>query len=274
MKINMMLRNLLLCLFVAGTFSACGGNTEGPPPLSRTTRAEITYYSDPEKGNEGEKTTMNIIDPEEALLLTSVLEGDSAPKYKCGYQGMIRFYATDSLIYEAEFNLASDCRHIVFMKDGKLQSVKLEEREVETLRKYRMKAFENQLADLNWFLGTWMLNDPSGKSTEQWSAASATRFAGHSYTMNGKDTVFSETLEMVASDSGVYYIPVVGKQGPIPFKLTKMEPHFVVFENPSHDFPKKITYEAVGDSGLVAVISGPDEKGEPMTVQFPFRRAN
>jgi hypothetical protein len=44
----------------------------------------------------------------------------------------------------------------------------------------------------------------------------------------------------------------------------------VVFENPAHDFPKKITYKRDGDA-LTAAIEGP-MGGQLRKIEFPYKK--
>ncbi|MBK9423718.1 MAG: hypothetical protein IPN54_06270 [Bacteroidetes bacterium] len=62
-----------------------------------------------------------------------------------------------------------------------------------------------------------------------------------------------------SSADGIYYIPTVTNQNdgvPIPFKLITSEAGVFVFENPTHDFPTKITYKTDQKNKLSASISG------------------
>jgi len=45
----------------------------------------------------------------------------------------------------------------------------------------------------------------------------------------------------------------------------------VVFENPGHDFPQRISYSLRGAEQLEAAIEG-EMGGEKKTIRFPFRR--
>lgn len=253
--------------------SSCGGNTEETPPQAAVDKVTLTYYADVQKGSAGEATSVTLTDAEQAVLLTSLLEGEPTEEFKCGYHGKVSFYVKDSLLYEGEFNLSSDCRHFAYMKDGKLMSVKLDEREVTTLQQYRMKAYENQLAELKWFLGKWQYQEQGALSTEKWVQTGPAEYLAHGYTLKGKDTVFQEHIRLIAADSGVFYIPNVGAQGPVPFRLTHYDKQFVSFENPAHDFPNKITYELVGIGSLVAKIYGVYDNGKPGHVAYFFEKA-
>ena len=85
-------------------------------------------------------------------------------------------------------------------------------------------------------------------------------------------TMFTEQLEIREDSNGIAYrarpqdAPAV-----VPFKLTKQGDGSVVFENPEHDFPTKISYERLPDGGMRARVDGPaNEKEKPQ--EFVYRR--
>jgi len=45
-----------------------------------------------------------------------------------------------------------------------------------------------------------------------------------------------------------------------------------VFENPMHDFPKKVGYRRIGTDSLLAYIEGP-RRGNNLRIEFPYSRA-
>ena len=47
---------------------------------------------------------------------------------------------------------------------------------------------------------------------------------------------------------------------------------FMVFENPEHDFPTKITYKKINADSIVAEISG-NRNGKQASELFPMKRA-
>lgn len=66
-----------------------------------------------------------------------------------------------------------------------------------------------------------------------------------------------ETLRLVEMSGEVFYIAKVPQNElPTAFKLTKCGQNFFVFENPLHDFPKKITYSFEGSSKMNVRVSG------------------
>lgn len=205
--------------------------------------------------------------------LSSMVSATKAEALKCGYDGKIKFMQRDSVIFEGEFNLAADCGHIVWVQDGDNAYYKLTPASMAILAKLREANQGSKLDKLGWFKGRWtQVEGPDLVSYEEWVRVSPTLYAGKSWTLYQLDTVFFEQIELKLDWDDIYYIPTVKENaGPVPFKMTKLEGRFVQFENPEHDFPTKITYEAQGDSVLMAVISGAKE-GKEVSKAFPLKR--
>lgn len=123
-------------------------------------------------------------------------------------------------------------------------------------------------------LGSWQNQFPEGISTESWELINDSTYSGRSLVVIGKDTVSSETLVLQQRGTEVSYIPTVSDQNggkAVPFLLTSSSGDHLVFENPEHDFPQKISYSFFGNDSLVAEISG-DAKGKQQPQQFPMKR--
>jgi hypothetical protein len=91
--------------------------------------------------------------------------------------------------------------------------------------------------------------------------------------LQGKDTVFQERMTIRQDGRDIYYLPMVKDQNdgkPVEFKMTSALGDEFIFENPSHDFPQKITYRHAGDS-LLAEISGL-QNGKQRAEKFPMSR--
>jgi hypothetical protein len=61
-----------------------------------------------------------------------------------------------------------------------------------------------------------------------------------------------------------------GKAG-VSFKLKEITKEHVVFENPSHDFPRTITYELKNADTLVLRVEGKKD-GFPPVIETQYRR--
>ena len=78
-----------------------------------------------------------------------------------------------------------------------------------------------------------------------------------------------EYLRIVERDGGLVYIAQPGGAAPTEFVLTELGTNRAVFENPRHDYPKRIAYELSAEGGLSATI-GFTKGGSPR--RFEFKR--
>ena len=127
------------------------------------------------------------------------------------------------------------------------------------------------IADLSWIAGDWQ-TAPGGRaqSEEHWTNVAGGSMLGMSRTVAGEKTVEFEYLRIEQRADGVYYVAHPKARCPgTDFKLTKSSPTEAVFENPQHDFPKRIIYRKTADDSLTASIDG-GEGTKAMT--FSFRR--
>jgi uncharacterized protein DUF6265 len=127
------------------------------------------------------------------------------------------------------------------------------------------------LADLSWIAGDWQTAlGGRAQSEEHWTSAAGGSMMGMSRTIAGEKTVEFEYLRIEQRADGVYYVAHPKARCPgTDFKLTKSSATEAVFENPQHDFPKRIIYRKTADDSLTATIDG-GEGTKAMT--FSFRR--
>ncbi|UPQ79625.1 DUF6265 family protein [Flavobacterium azooxidireducens] len=128
-----------------------------------------------------------------------------------------------------------------------------------------------ELEKVNWFLGKWENKTTEGTFSEEWKVENDSVYYGKSHYVVKNDTIFTETIKLIQSKKNVFYIvttiPPQNGVEPVSFKLTSSTTDYLVFENPEHDFPKKITYKLVTKDSLYAEISG-DGKSQG----FPFKK--
>lgn len=111
---------------------------------------------------------------------------------------------------------------------------------------------------LGWLQYRWILTNgkPGQSGVEQWMKISAVELRGIGATLAGGDTVFVEKLKILVEGNSIYYVADVREnQSPVRFRLTEISDSGFVFENPRHDFPKRIAYQ-LRDGKLKATISG------------------
>jgi len=94
---------------------------------------------------------------------------------------------------------------------------------------------------------------------------------GMSRTVAGDKTVEFEYLRIEQREDGIYYVAHPKARCPgTDFKLTRLSSSEVVFENPQHDFPKRIIYRKTSEGVLTASI----DAGEgTKSMSFAYRRA-
>jgi len=120
------------------------------------------------------------------------------------------------------------------------------------------KPAPNHLKNAEWLIGRWENNSPDGNLSETWEKDGDMAFMGESYFVIAGDTVFEEHIRLTQTEDGLVYSPTIPGENngkPIDFTLKHASEKEMVFENPKHDFPTKITYMLKGDS-LIATISG------------------
>jgi hypothetical protein len=133
---------------------------------------------------------------------------------------------------------------------------------------------ELKIVQASWLIGKWANTTTQRHDYESWEKYNDSTYLGKSYSIQGGDTVSSESIRLVEDSESIHYIPIVLGQNnnlPVSFKLTVLEANKLIFENPAHDFPQRISYQLVSPDSLVAEISGM-VKGEHRARQFPMRR--
>ena len=73
-------------------------------------------------------------------------------------------------------------------------------------------------------------------------------------TLDAAEAATCEYLRIVERDGGVVYVAQPGGARATEFVLTELSKNRAVFENPRHDFPRRIVYELSAEGGLSATI--------------------
>ncbi len=108
--------------------------------------------------------------------------------------------------------------------------------------------------DMAWLVGAWVGTKGSASIEERWSPPLGGAMLGVSRTVSrGKLSAF-EYLRIVERDGGLIYIAQPGGNPPTEFVLTERTPSRAVFDNPRHDYPKRIVYELSAEGDLSATI--------------------
>jgi hypothetical protein len=113
--------------------------------------------------------------------------------------------------------------------------------------------------------GVWKMNTKRGAVCEEWKKVDKNYLQNKGYMIKGKDTIINERVALTNTKTGIFYTSTVEGQNnkqPIAFKMTKAENNRFVFENPEHDFPKRIVYKLVTADSLHAYVDDGTETGK------------
>lgn len=129
------------------------------------------------------------------------------------------------------------------------------------------------IRDMAWLAGAWVGTRSSGSAIEErWSPAKGGAMLGTSRTVNPRDQMSAfEYLRIVERDGGLVYIAQPGGATPTEFVLSEVSATRAIFDNPRHDYPKRIVYELSPDGGLSATI-GFMKGGSPRRFDFARER--
>jgi hypothetical protein len=122
----------------------------------------------------------------------------------------------------------------------------------------------SHLASVAWLLGTWHAESRDATITETWVTASDATYEGRGVTRSRVDGSVRdpEDLRLVAMGDGVFYLAKVAhNERPVAFRLTSCSGGKYVFENPAHDFPRRIEYRRVDDARFEAHVSDGGDRG-------------
>ncbi|MDD2821923.1 MAG: DUF6265 family protein [Flavobacterium sp.] len=125
-----------------------------------------------------------------------------------------------------------------------------------------------------WLLGKWQSKSTDGYLQETWKKVNDSTFQATSYYIKEEDTLHFETITLQQKGEELTYSAAVKGQNddkPVAFKLTTATEKQLVFENPKHDYPQKISYTQTTPNNLVAKISG-IQQAKPTSEQFSMKK--
>ncbi|HEY1111726.1 MAG TPA: DUF6265 family protein [Opitutaceae bacterium] len=127
------------------------------------------------------------------------------------------------------------------------------------------------VADLAWLAGTWSFERNGRVVTERWTAPAGGMMLGTSQTVASGRTLDYEFVVLRTDKEGrVAYVAKPSSQPEATFTLVKLADREVVFENPAHDFPQRISYTLKPDGTLLAAIEGTKD-GKTRRMEFSYR---
>ncbi|QGK75068.1 DUF6265 family protein [Flavobacterium sp. SLB02] len=122
----------------------------------------------------------------------------------------------------------------------------------------------------DWLIGNWKNTSPDGTLTENWTKLNDSTFSGASYFIKGKDTLHFESIVLAQKGETLTYFATVKGQNDdksVAFPSTAESDKQLVFENPKHDYPQKITYTIGANNTITAEATG-NLQGKVTTERF------
>jgi hypothetical protein len=129
------------------------------------------------------------------------------------------------------------------------------------------------LEEFAWLAGQWRIEHANRLVDEHWMPPAGGLMIGMARAVeSGKVVEYEFTLLREEPNGDIVYVASPSKQRETIFRLTSLVNGEAVFENPAHDFPKKIIYVRRPDGSLLAAIEGPGKDGKPRRIEYPFTR--
>ena len=111
------------------------------------------------------------------------------------------------------------------------------------------------LADAAWLAGCWQQRAGDRLIDEQWMAPAGGVMLGMSRTVRDGRMRGYELVRIEEREEVLVYVAEPSGQARAEFGATRVTADALVFENPEHDFPKKIEYLRNGADSLIANVS-------------------
>src|SRR6266852_4851090 len=112
-----------------------------------------------------------------------------------------------------------------------------------------------RVAALEWMSGTWVQEKDGERVVESWVGPGNGLMAAVNLTTYPGGKKSFEFLRIAETPAGYSYFASPGGRAPVEFALKESGERRVVFENPQHEFPRRIAYWREGEF-LIARIEG------------------
>lgn len=132
----------------------------------------------------------------------------------------------------------------------------------------------DKIEELNWLIGNWTNITKEEQSYENWVKVNDSTLKAHSFTIVKGNTVFAERVTLYQKENDVFFRVIAYNQNndkPVTFKQIPSKNGIFTFENPTHDFPTKISYSNPVKDSIHAWIEG-KVNGQDSKVDFYFKR--
>ncbi len=125
------------------------------------------------------------------------------------------------------------------------------------------------MAALDWISGHWCQAVEGGVIEEHWEPSHGGLLIGMGRTVRAGKAVAFEFMRLEWRDGAIYLMAQPNGDPPVQFRLTASGKDWARFENPRHDYPKRVEYRRAG-RGLHAEIGGPGADGREKTKPFDY----
>ncbi|MEP7106427.1 MAG: DUF6265 family protein [Ferruginibacter sp.] len=105
--------------------------------------------------------------------------------------------------------------------------------------------------------GKWIMKSKNGTIGEEWTKINKDYLQNRGFIIRANNTITTERVALRNTKEGIYYTSTVVDQNnrqPVAFRLTSAGNNIFVFENPKHDYPKRISYSFINKDSLHAWI--------------------
>ena len=124
--------------------------------------------------------------------------------------------------------------------------------------------------DFGWLSGHWCTGSADELIEEYWFPSKGDPMLGLGRTLKSGKTVTFEFMRISHVGGVTDYLAQHDGAPPVAFRLTAAGTNWARFENPQHDFPRRVEYHRKPD-GLHAEIAGPGEGGKELVIPFIYR---
>jgi len=141
-------------------------------------------------------------------------------------------------------------------------------------REIRPSGTAPKISELAWLSGDWQ-TAPGGRARieEHWTVPAGGTMIGMGRTVVGDKTAEFEFLRIEQRGDDIYYVANPNANCPqTDFKLTRLAGQEVIFENPAHDYPKRVMYRKNSDGSLVASIDAGEGTKSQSFSYLPMRK--
>ena len=122
-------------------------------------------------------------------------------------------------------------------------------------------AADATMEDLAWMAGHWGATIDGVEMEEVWLAPKNGVMLGMHRDAKANGKASFEFMRVAMVDGNPVFLAQPGGRPVTPFPLVEWGPYLVVFANPKHDYPQRITY-TLKDGKLCATVEGEGQPGE------------